>query len=78
MTLTANVAENTICMEIRDKGMPFNPLEQKEADLNVSLEERQIGGLGIHLIKEIMDEVRYAYEDGENVLRLAVVVSKTQ
>jgi len=48
----------------------FNPLEQKEADLNVSLEERKIGGLGIHLIKEIMDELAYVYEDGRNVLKM--------
>ena len=53
-----------------DTGFPFNPLEQKESDLDVSLEERQIGGLGIHLIKEIMDEVRYAHEEGRNVLRM--------
>ena len=70
VTLTANIDDNAICMEIRDKGMPFNPLQQQEADLNVSLEERQIGGLGIHLIKEIMDEVRYAYENGHNVLQM--------
>lgn len=73
VTLTANVADNTICMEIRDKGTPFNPLEQKEADLNVSLEERKIGGLGIHLIKEIMDEVAYAYENGHNILSMKII-----
>ena len=70
VTLTAKVADNTICMEIKDKGTPFNPLQQQEANLDVSLEERQIGGLGIHLIKEIMDEVEYVYEDGRNVLKM--------
>jgi sigma-B regulation protein RsbU (phosphoserine phosphatase) len=70
VTLTANVADNAICMEIRDKGIPFNPLEQQEANLDVPLKERQIGGLGIHLIKEIMDEVTYAYENGHNVLQM--------
>jgi anti-sigma regulatory factor (Ser/Thr protein kinase) len=70
VTLTANIDDNAICMEIRDKGMPFNPLQQQEADLDVSLEERQIGGLGIHLIKEIMDKKEYSYEEGKNVLRM--------
>ena len=68
--LAANVTGNTIRMEISDSGVPFNPLQQQEADLDVPLEERQIGGLGIHLIKEIMDEVKYAYEDGRNVLTM--------
>ena len=62
------VADGLICATLTDSGTPFNPLQQREADLDVSLEERQIGGLGIHLIKEIMDEVEYAYEDGRNVL----------
>lgn len=70
VTLTAEAKEDNICLEIRDMGVPFNPLQHKEAKLDVSLEERPIGGLGIHLIKEIMDEVEYAYEDGKNVLRM--------
>lgn len=70
VTLSAHVENNAIYMKISDVGIPFNPLEQKEADLNVSLEERKIGGLGIHLIKEIMDEIGYAYEDGRNVLKM--------
>ena len=68
--LTLEVVKGQICATISDTGVPFNPLEQKEADLDVSLEERQIGGLGIHLIKEIMDEVRYAHEEGRNVLKM--------
>lgn len=75
VTLTAEVKDDDICMEISDMGTPFNPLQQKEADLDVPLEERQIGGLGIHLIKEIMDKVEYAHEDGRNVLRMRKTVS---
>ena len=71
VTLSTHVKGNTIYMKISDMGIPFNPLEQKEADLDVPLKERQIGGLGIHLIKEIMDEVAYAYEEGMNVLRMS-------
>lgn len=70
VTLSTHVEDYAIYMKISDMGIPFNPLEQKEADLNVSLEERKIGGLGIHLIKEIMDELAYVYEDGRNVLKM--------
>lgn len=64
VTLDMNVENNAIKMKISDKGIPFNPLEKETADLNVSLEERKIGGLGIYLIKEIMDKVDYEYKDG--------------
>jgi serine phosphatase RsbU (regulator of sigma subunit) len=70
VTLTAKVEDDAIYMKISDEGIPFNPLQQQEANLDVSLEERQIGGLGIHLIKEIMNEVNYVYKDGKNVLTM--------
>ena len=70
VTLSTKVLDDVICLEISDKGIPFNPLQQQEANLNVSLEERQIGGLGIHLIKEILDSMEYAHEEGRNVLRM--------
>ena len=57
-------------VEISDSGVPFNPLEYKKADLETPLEDRPIGGLGIHLVKEIMDTVDYSYTDGHNVLHL--------
>jgi anti-sigma regulatory factor (Ser/Thr protein kinase) len=55
---------------ISDSGTPFNPLQQPEAKLSNSIEERPIGGLGIHLIKEIMDEVGYQHKDGKNMLTM--------
>ena len=70
VTLSADVVDHVLCMEIRDQGIPFNPLQQLEADLDVPLEERQIGGLGIHLIKENMESLEYEYVEGENVLRM--------
>ncbi len=70
VTLDMNVENNAIKMKISDKGIPFNPLEKETADLNVSLEERKIGGLGIYLIKEIMDKVEYEYKEKNNILNL--------
>lgn len=68
--LTVEVADGQISATLIDSGTPFNPLQQQEANLDVSLEERKIGGLGIHLIREIMDVVEYVYEDGRNVLKM--------
>ncbi len=51
-----------------DDGIPFDPLKKEDPDITLSAEERQIGGLGIYLVKEMMDEVHYRYEDGRNVL----------
>lgn len=55
---------------ITDAGIPFDPTKQQEADITLSAEERQIGGLGIHLVRQIMDEVRYERIDEKNVLTL--------
>lgn len=53
-----------------DRGVPFNPLESKDPDTSLSAEERQIGGLGIFLVKKTMDEMRYERRGEENVLRI--------
>ena len=55
-------------IEFRDRGMAFNPLEKQDPDTTLSAEERQIGGLGIYMVKKSMDEVIYRWEDGENIL----------
>ena len=53
-----------------DHGVPFNPLEQVDPDTHASAEERQIGGLGIFLVRKTMDMVEYAYRDGRNILMI--------
>ena len=50
---------NMLCLHIEDDGVPFNPVEVKEPDLKCTIEDCKIGGLGIHLIKNLMDEVCY-------------------
>lgn len=60
-----------IRIEIRDQGIPFNPLESApELDVDAPLEERKIGGCGIFFITTLMDEVKYNREDEMNVLTL--------
>lgn len=54
----------------KDSGKPFNPLEKDDPNINASSDEREIGGLGIFMVKKIMDEVEYEYKDNHNVLTL--------
>ena len=56
---------------LEDKGIRFNPLEKEEPNTNLSLKERTIGGLGIFLVKNNMDNVEYKYEDNKNILILS-------
>ena len=53
-----------------DNGRPYNPLETKDPDITLSAEEREIGGLGIFMVKKTMDQVTYEYMDGYNRLSL--------
>ncbi len=60
--------EDRLIVEFRDQGVPFDPAHTAEPDLNTSIAGRPIGGLGIFLIKKMIDDVRYRREGGENVL----------
>lgn len=53
-----------------DSGTPFDPLKKPDPDVTLPASERQIGGLGIYLVKETMDEMTYEYVDGKNQLTL--------
>ena len=51
-------------------GIPFDPLAKPDPDITLSAEQRQIGGLGIYMVKKSMDDVQYQYQDGQNVLTI--------
>lgn len=53
-----------------DEGKPYNPLERKQPDVTASVEDREIGGLGIFLVRKMMDEVEYQYAGGKNILTI--------
>ena len=57
-----------------DTGPPFNPLKVAPVDTNLPLEKRKVGGLGIHFIRNLVDEITYTYVDGKNVLKLAIPI----
>lgn len=63
-----------INMRFIDSGQPFNPLEKEDPDTSLPAEEREIGGLGIFLVKRIMDAVSYQYQDGHNILTIEKVL----
>lgn len=58
----------TICLTFTDNGIPYNPLETEDPDITLSSEERDIGGLGIYLVKRNMDEIKYEYINKQNRL----------
>ena len=57
-------------LTLTDSGMPFNPLEKADPDVTLSAAERQIGGLGIYMVKKSMDEVAYEYRDEKNIFSM--------
>ena len=54
----------------KDQGIPYNPLEKEDPDITIPAQERQVGGLGIFLTKQIMDDMDYVYRDGSNILTM--------
>ena len=68
--ITVDAEDQTAVVTVCDRGVPFDPLSAEAPDLSLSGEERPIGGLGIFLLREMMDDLCYAYRDGRNTLRL--------
>jgi serine/threonine-protein kinase RsbW len=64
--ITHNVAEIRIC----DTAPAFDPLSVAEPELEGSVDERGIGGLGVYLLRQVMDDISYRYENGKNILTL--------
>ena len=67
---TSTEEDQCLYIRIMDNGVPFDPTEAAEVDTSLSAEERPIGGLGIHLMRELMDSLNYEREDGLNILTL--------
>ncbi|MFW6270338.1 MAG: ATP-binding protein [Bacillota bacterium] len=65
---TFDSRKNEFKVKLLDKGPAFNPLAKEDPDINLPVEERQIGGLGILMIKNSMDEVKYERKKGKNIL----------
>ena len=68
--LKASLTDNHLIFLLTDKGLSFDPTNAPDADITIPIEERAIGGLGIFLIRSIMNEVSYQRLDGENRLTM--------
>lgn len=66
--------EDSIVMTFADEGVAFNPLERETPDITLPLDERPIGGLGIFLVRELMDDVAYHREGQRNILTIKKLV----
>jgi len=70
LMLVIDVADGIVVAVVSDDGIDFDPLEVPPPDLESSLEDRPVGGLGVHFMKTLMDEVVYRREDDRNVLTM--------
>jgi anti-sigma regulatory factor (Ser/Thr protein kinase) len=68
--LRLSFTDGEMTAEIEDDGRPFNPLEVAEPDINQPIEEREIGGLGIYLVRKFMTDLAYQRREGKNLLTL--------
>ena len=66
----AQVSDGKLTFVISDSGKPFDPTKVPDADTSVSVEDRPIGGLGIFLVRNIMNEVHYEFKDNKNILTM--------
>lgn len=71
-TIRVEVKEDPLCVIITfvDHGRPYDPLAREDPDVTLPAEQRQVGGLGIFLVKKTMDDIRYEYKDGSNILTI--------
>jgi len=66
--------EGKLLIFLKDAGVPFDPLEKKDPDITAGIEEREIGGLGIFLCKQMMDDISYSYRNGCNILIMSIKI----
>ena len=69
-TIRVEISEKPLAVSLTfmDNGKPYDPLSRKDPDVTLSAEQRQIGGLGIYMVKKSMDEIQYSYSNGTNML----------
>ena len=69
-TLGCRISDGQMEMRFSDNGRPYDPTSKADPDVTLAAEDRDIGGLGIYMVKKTMDSMRYEYEDGLNILTL--------
>ncbi|MCQ2405302.1 MAG: SpoIIE family protein phosphatase [Clostridia bacterium] len=61
---------HAVCVRFEDEGIPYNPLQKEDPDVSLTADERQPGGLGIFMVKKTMDDLKYKYENGKNIMTI--------
>lgn len=71
-TICCQISHNplSVTIEFLDNGTPYNPLEKQDPNITLNADERDIGGLGIYMVKKSMDSIAYEYSDGKNILTI--------
>ena len=71
-TVRVEVTESPLAVVVTfiDRGVPYDPLAKDDPNTTLSAEEREIGGLGIFMVKKSMDDIAYEYKDGQNILKI--------
>jgi serine/threonine-protein kinase RsbW len=70
ITVRLDIAAKSVVAHVIDNGRPFDPTASPDPDLSLPLDEREPGGLGIHLMRGLMDRLQYRRDGGNNVLQL--------
>jgi anti-sigma regulatory factor (Ser/Thr protein kinase) len=71
IAIRCEAGPKSVFLEFADGGTPFNPIERKLPDVSLAAEEREPGGLGIFMVRKIMDAIEYRREEGRNVLSMS-------
>ena len=77
IVMEIEVSADVLTMKIRDDGRPFNPTEYSKPNLERPLDEREVGGLGIHLVRHVIDQWEYKSEQGKNILTMKKRIRKS-
>lgn len=70
VSVAINKETEVLMLSFADRGVAYNPLVKEDPDVTLSAEERQIGGMGIFMVKKLMDDITYEYVEGRNVLTM--------
>ncbi len=74
LTLCCEISPQAVMLSFSDNGTPYDPLAKPDPDVTLALDEREIGGLGIFMVKKSMDAMDYRFADGKNILTLKKLI----
>ena len=75
VVVSVSAAEDRLVIEFADSGTPYDPLAKADPDTTLTADERDIGGLGVFMVKKMMDSVEYRYEDNKNILTIGKIIN---